>query len=315
TGENLGPVAMFTYYVKETSKSPKKERMKQEGKDAKTKKDNPYPSYEDLKAERDYKSDQLVFTIKDASGNVVRKLFKNASKGVNRMQWDLRFAPKDAISLSRPSFYNPFAGKKEGTLVAPGDYTVEMDMMKNGELVDLDLKQNFTIKSLNNTVLPAKDIAAKIAFQNEVEEFSRSMQGANSLMREINNKMRYIKEAVKVMDEPIAGVLEPIKNIEDQMRNISTLMNGDRILSRLDIDQKPSPNQRLGMIRYEQKYSTAEPTKTHIESLAIAKEEFEPIYALLKKVATQELPALEDLLEKYKAPYTPGRALKMMQGQ
>jgi hypothetical protein len=83
----------------------------------------------------------------------------------------------------------------------------------------------------------------------------------------------------------------------------------------LDLDQPPTPSQRLGKIRWEQKNSTANPTKTHIESFAIAKEEFAPIFKLINQIAGTAIPALETQLEKYKAPYTPGRALKMMQGQ
>ena len=315
TGDNLDPVAMFTFYIKEGAKNLKKERLKQEGKDRKANRDNAYPSYEDLKAEREQKPEELVFTIKDNQGKIVRKLFKKRSKGLQRITWDLRFAPKDAISLSKPSFYNPFAGTREGSLVAPGTYTVELDKIVNGKLVDLDLAQTFEIKALNNTVLPAEDRMAKVEFQREVEEFSRTMQGASRLVGEINNKMRFIKEAVKIMEEPMGDVLGNMTSLEDDMKTLSLMMNGDPIKRRLDHDQPMTPGQRLGKIRWEQKYSSSDPTKTHIESLAIAKEESQPILTLLKKIAGESIPNLESLLEKYKAPYTPGRALKMMQGQ
>ena len=82
--------------------------------------------------------------------------------------------------------------------------------------------------------------------------------------------------------------------------------------TRLDIDQPPSPAGRLGWINYEQKYSTATPTGTHKMSLAIAKEEFEPILDVIRRLATQDLDALEQKLEDANAPYTPGRALKMI---
>jgi chemotaxis protein CheY-P-specific phosphatase CheC len=52
-----------------------------------------------------------------------------------------------------------------------------------------------------------------------------------------------------------------------------------------------------------------------MESFAIAKDEFKPIFEIINQIAGTAIPALETQLEKYKAPYTPGRALKMMQGQ
>ena len=78
--------------------------------------------------------------------------------------------------------------------------------------------------------------------------------------------------------------------------------------------QAPSPASRMGQIMYQQKYSTAAPTQTHIESFAIAKEEYQPIFDKLKAIAENDFPAMEKKLEKYKAPYTPGRALRMMNG-
>ncbi|NNE25904.1 MAG: hypothetical protein HKN09_03605, partial [Saprospiraceae bacterium] len=182
----------------------------------------------------------------------------------------------------------------------------------NGETSDLTGPVTFEVKALNNTVLPAEDREAKVEFQREVAEFSRRVQGTQQLMREMRNRMRHIKEAINRVEEPVDGLMADYYALDAAMDDVSRALNGDNMKTRLDIDQPPSPAGRLGWINYEQKYSTSSPTGTHKMSLAIAKEEFEPILDIIRKLATEDLEALEQKLEDADAPYTPGRALKMI---
>jgi hypothetical protein len=69
----------------------------------------------------------------------------------------------------------------------------------------------------------------------------------------------------------------------------------------------------MGWISYEQGSSTAAPTGTHKMSYQIAKEEFAPILERLRSLVQTDLENLEDLLEDADAPYTPGRAIKMIE--
>ena len=98
-----------------------------------------------------------------------------------------------------------------------------------------------------------------------------------------------------------------VKAIEDQLNEIQVGMYGDPVKRRLDIDQPPSPANRLGTIGYEQKYSTATPTKTHRDSYAIAKEQVTALKTRMQRVFNNEIKALEQKLIDSGAPYTPGR--------
>ncbi|CAM1343386.1 glycosyl hydrolase [Tenacibaculum amylolyticum] len=307
TAPNLGPEAIITYYYDSNFKSLKSQRQKKEKKLIKSGSDTPYPSYDALKAETEESKDELVFTIKDKNGNVVKKEFKPARKGVQRFLWNLRYTPQDPISLSKPRFYNPFAGKKEGTLVAPGTYTVEMSLLKDGTLSKLTDPVSFEVKPLNNVEMPAKDRLEKVAFQKKLAKLQADLRIAQNLMSESRNKLRYIKVAIKQADQPLGGLLTEVKGIEDQLEQIQLDLYGDPIKRRLDIDQPLSPASRLGSIGYEQKYSTATPTNTHKESYAIAKEQVEAIKRKAEQVYNQDVKALEKKLIASGAPYTPGR--------
>jgi hypothetical protein len=73
------------------------------------------------------------------------------------------------------------------------------------------------------------------------------------------------------------------------------------------MDQPPSPASRLGSIGYEQKYSTATPTKTHSDSYNIAKNQVTAIKSKIERIFNQDIKNLEQKLIQAGAPYTPGR--------
>ncbi len=308
-GENLGPVVMIDYFVKEDLKSIKDKRKEKEKKAIKDGQDTPYPSYEELKKEREEIAPELVFTIKDDAGNVVRKLTKKPSKGLQRLIWDLRYVSKDPISFRGPSFYNPFADKPEGSLVKPGTYEVSMAIV-HGETKSLGEPVTFEVKTLSNMAIPVKDAAGKVAFKREVAELSRNIQGANRLIGEMENKLRHIAEAIKRVEEPMDDLQKDFNNITEKLRNLDHQLNSDPVKRKLDIDQPPTPSGRIGWIGYEQKYSSADVTQTHRDSYAIAKDEFAPIAKALKQLVETELEALEDKLEQAGAGYTPGRGIR-----
>jgi photosystem II stability/assembly factor-like uncharacterized protein len=307
TATNLGPEAIITYYYNSDYKTLKSQRQKKDKGLTKEGKDASYPSYEALKAENEEDKPELVFTIKDANGKVVKKTFKSAKKGVQRFHWNLRYTLQNPINFNKPGFYNPFSGKDEGTLVAPGTYTVEMGLLKDGNVTTLTNPVSFEVKALNNVEMPAENRADKVAFQKAVAKLQADFGIVQRLMSESQNKLRYMKAAIKRSEQPIGNFSSTLKAIEDQLNDVQTAMYGDAVKRRLDIDQPPSPASRLGSIGWEQKYSTATPTKTHRDSYAIAKEEITRIKATMERLFNEDIKALEQQLINSGAPYTPGR--------
>ena len=95
-------------------------------------------------------------------------------------------------------------------------------------------------------------------------------------------------------------------DVKETIKDVNLKFYGDNVKRRLDIQTYLSPSSRLGAVAYYQKYSTAAPTKTHMDSYEIAKEEFEPIKVLVNKLKS-EMKMLEKILKESGAAYTPGR--------
>ncbi|WP_299228252.1 glycosyl hydrolase [uncultured Psychroserpens sp.] len=307
TADNLGPEAMITFYYNDTFKSLKDKREEKEKELIKNKKDTPYPDYDALKAERNEAEPKLVFTIKNSDGVVVKKEFKKPSEGIQRFHWDLRYTLPNPIDLSTSSFYNPWEPIDEGTLVEPGTYTVQMDMYKDGMMTSLVDPKPFTVKALNNTVMPATDKAAKVAFQKQVAQLEADYSASRSIISEANNKLKYIKAAIERSEQPYETLSASVLKIEDQLKAINTQLYGDPIKYSLDISQPQTPANRIGKISYEQKYSTSAPTKTHRDSYAIAKRQIDAIKRKIEVVYNEDIKKLEEQLIASGAPYTPGR--------
>lgn len=310
TSENLGPEAMITYYYSDSYKSLKDKRSEKEKELIKNRKDTPYPNYDQLKAEREEEKPQLVFTIKNNSGTVVKKEFKSPKEGVQRFHWDLRYTLPNPIDLSTSSFYNPWEAIDEGTLVEPGTYTVQMDLFKDGTMTSLVGPKSFSVKALKNTVMPAEDRAAKVAFQKEVAQLEADYSATQTIMSETYNKLRYIKSAIKRSEQPYEVLTASVLAIEDKLDLASTDLYGDSVKRSLDISQPQTPANRIGTISYEQKYSTSAPTETHKKSYAIAKRQISAIKKRVEAIYNIDIKQLEQRLIDSGAPYTPGRGYK-----
>ena len=305
-GDNLGSQALITFYVKDKILSAADQRAKEEEKAAKENKDNFYPSYDDLLKERNEEKAMLYVVIENQAGEIIRKLPVTAERaGLQRISWDLRTAAKDPISLGSPSFYNPFAGKKEGPLVPPGTYTVYLEKWQNGEMQPFGTKTAFVVKSLDNKVLPAKDAIAMVSFKRKVEDLARVQQAASAAIRSSFNELNHVRKAITQMEDQEAKWLKEVIVLENKLKDIQRRLTGDPLKNELDMDPTPTAADRIGRISYEHKYSSAEPTGTHLKSLEIAREELAGIITDLRVVLEKDLPQLRQRLHAAGAPYTP----------
>ena len=304
--ENLDPVAIFTYNYDKKFESLKSKRQKTEKKLIKDEKDVSYPSYEELYNELNEAKPELVFTIRDSENNVVKKIYKKPSKGLSRFQWDLRYEDNSPINLNSSSFYNPFAGVSEGTLVSPGTYTIDMSLLEAGETTKIINAKSFNVVALNNTVMPADDRLAKVEFQRKVSKLQAEIGEYSRKLSEVSNKMRYVDQAIKKVEQPVDKISKMAWDLNQAIKEINLKFYGDNVKSRLDIQTYLTPSSRLGAVAYYQKYSTAAPTKTHMDSYEIAKEEFQPIKLMINELKVK-MTDLESLLKEMGAAYTPGR--------
>lgn len=305
-GENLGSQALITYYIRDKVVPVKDLRIKEDDKLAKAGKDNSYPSYEQLARERDEEKSKLYLVIYNEKGEIVRKLPASAEKaGVQRMSWDLRTAPKDAISLSSSSFYNPFAGQKEGPMVPPGIYSASLAKWHEGNMIILGEKVSFKVKTLDNKVMPAKDANEMVAFKRKIEDMDRVVQSASGSLRAALSELNHIRKAITQMEDNEDIWLKEVIAIENKLKVVQRKLSGDPLHGQLDMNPPPSVSDRISRIMYENKYSSAQPTGTHVQSMEIARRQLAAIIPELREILQNDLVKLRNKLQDAGAPYTP----------
>jgi hypothetical protein len=308
--------ATFTYHLKEAPKSLKALRQEEEKKLFKEGKPIPQPTWRELELEGKEESAHLIFTIRDTEGNIVRQLIESPSKGINRVNWDLRYNNPSATSVS--GSFNPTAGSGggrrgggggSGILVMPGNYTVELAMWHNGELKQLAAPVSFNTRKLDIVTLPATNYRENTEFAKEVSRLSVAMTGTTRLTNELITKIENIKQAIYAT--PAAGqeMMDKARKVGKELEEISFALNGvSPKASREEIPPAQVPlNIRLSSISSGFIGNTSSISANEKNSLEILKEEFPPVLAKLQRIAENEIPALEKQLNSLNAPWTPGR--------
>ena len=189
----------------------------------------------------------------------------------------------------------------------PGRYTVEMALYDDGEMKTLVNPVSFDVMALENTVMPAENRAAKVAFQKQVAQLDADLKACKAIMNETATKLKYIKSALKRSELPYGALSKTVLDIENKLKDVSLALYGDPVKTKLDISQPKSPASRIGTISHEQKYSTSAPTQTHKDSYNIAKTKITALKQKVEVIFNNDIKQLEDQLIKYAVPYTPGR--------
>lgn len=292
--------ATFTYYLKDALKTKKSERQEKDRQLARQGRDVPYPSWEALKAEDREEASVVVATIRDADGNVVRRMTAPSGRGINRVTWDFRYDGYTPVQL---------AGGGWGPMAIPGEYTVSISTRTDGELAELVPPTPFQVEPLGGSSLPESNRQDVLAFQKQTGELQRAVYGAYRVAQNAAEQLKYLKRAVEVTPnaDPALGV--EARKLELRLLDILERFEGDPTLPRRNEPAMPGILSRVQTVVQGHWSTTYGPTSSHRRSYEIASEEFSEVVGDLKKLVERDLVKLGRKLEEAGAPWTPGRAI------
>ncbi len=303
--ENPQPSAVFTYYLKDKIKTRREIRKEKEKELIEKNKPVPYPSFDELRLEDQEEKPYLIFTVFDETGNAVRRLTTPAGKGINRIQWDLRYSGWDPIVSSENNGNGHEA--ESGLLALPGMYSVVLSKYHNGKVTELNGPQKFEARVLGIATLPAEDREAQVQFQKKVAGLSRAVSGAVEAARELDNRIKLLKKAFRQVPGLDEDILSRLRSAELENQSVLTALTGDKTISMRNENQLPSISSRVGTIVNGLWRSTSAPTQTAVASYDAAGQLFKPVLEKLRNLYEVELKQIEEKMEKASAPWTPGR--------
>lgn len=300
--------AIFTYYLKEVPKTEEQLRKEKEKELFEEGEPIPQPTWRELQLEEMQEKSHLIFTIYDANNNVVRQLTKSPSKGINRINWDLRYGMPTSVRVNDE--FDPTSGdRSRGILVMPGTYKVGLKLWHEGELTDLVEPVEFTAKKLDNTTLPAEDYKNNVDFAREVSKLAIAMVGSNQLIDELRSKVEHIKQAIYVTPGAGQDLMNKARELGKELEELNFKMNG--VPAKASWEEVPPAqmplNRRLSSVTYTHMGSTSGITATEKQGFEILKEEFPPVLNALQRIVKEDIPELEAELNELNAPWTPGR--------
>jgi photosystem II stability/assembly factor-like uncharacterized protein len=308
TAKNPDFGAIFTYHIKEVPKTKKQIRKEKEKELFKKGEPVPQPTEGELREESKEIAPYLTFTITDATGEPVRIIRKNASKGIQRINWDLRYQSTRADGAGEK--YDPTKTNGSGILAMPGKYAVTMEMTTPDGTKKLTGPVEFNVIPLNNTSLPAKDRLAMVGFHGKVAELTRVMRGTERYAEEVDHRLLDILQALNSAPGTPAELTENARKLQLEMDDILNVKFTRVSNKPSDEENPPAPvplNDRLGKLTWISWSSTSEPTQTQKDAYSILEAEFPPVYNRIKEIGEVELPKLEAAAEELGAPVTTGR--------
>lgn len=271
TSPNPRPVAKFEYYIKKGFTSLKAKRVKAQKAAAKAGGAYPYPTDEELLAERTEVKPQLVFTIYDLDGNVVRKLTSELRKGYNSINWDLAYL------------------SNRGPKVIPGEYKVAIDKNDDGKFTRLVEPQSFNVIAIPNA-LGTPNYAANFSFLKEASDLNAQLTSARAKIQDMNKRLENMKKILAntaVEANVLVSKIDATKKEIDAMAKV--VVGG--------FGAKNTVASRLRFALYTNSGAHVDVTGAQKEQYAIAKEAFESQATTLASLFNNKLPALEKEFE------------------
>lgn len=302
--------AVFTYYLAEGYKTRKEVRRKKEKEIAEEGGDTPTPGWDALIEEQLELKPEVVLTVRDGEGALVRRLTGPAKAGFHRIAWDLRY-PSTRPWTPPPSERSNFDDRDRGGVLAlPGTYSVHLTKRIDGKLVDLGQSQTFEVESIHDGgTLNGASIEVRTTFARRLAKTSGSLNAAGRLIDETLKRVQAIQQVLlrSTLDDPAPD--DVARDLERRLKLLNDRIEGNEERGFAN-DPGPVPIQdRLFVAQIGTSNSTYGPTPTHRRSLEIAEKQYAQLKNDLDRIVKEELPALESALHAAGVPWSPGREI------
>jgi len=297
--------AIFTYYIGNEYKTLKELRKEKEEELAKENKDIPFPGWDQLDKEKLQEKTKIILTVKDMEGHVIRKIDGPASKGFNRISWDLRTASKAPIKVDDKKSEN----QPSGYMVKPGRYTVTLSKEFDGVVTTLSEPMEFEVVQMREGVLEGAEPQEVVDFWNRLEILQGELGAASIVLNNAKNRVAAISDALSRTEMEPGDINKKVYDIKIELANIEREFYGSKSKSEVGERNNPTVYSRLGVAQTGTRSSTYGPTPTHRKSLEIAKKEFNHLKKLLNTIVENKIPAIEKELSEAKAPWIEGQKL------
>jgi photosystem II stability/assembly factor-like uncharacterized protein len=297
--------ATFTYYLSEGYTTMASERKKKERKAAKDGEATPFPGWDALEAEKEEIKPQVLITIKDGEGNVVRRINGRTNKGLHRINWDLQYASKRPVRQPRPG-QRGFGGRNWGGMFAtPGTYTASLSKVVDGVETQLSGPISFEVVPLRDGALEGAETEEMIAFGKKIEGLSNDYAVTNYMLENSMGRVKALQIALSRADEEMGEMAQELFALHKRLLAIENQMEGNSAKEEIGERNNPTIQSRM-YVGYRGMRTTYGPTPNHEQSVDIAIADLAKIKPEIEKIYQTDLPKLEQKMMESGAPWIEG---------
>jgi len=306
TADNPPFGALLTYWLADDVRTAREERIEAEKQALEADADPPIPSMDELRAEDLEVAPVLLAVVRNAGGEVVRRLPLDRTAGLHRTAWDLRWPSASPVDLAPAEDLAPWEEPDRGPLVAPGEYSVTLEIQREGALEAFAGPQSFRVTALDLDTLEPDDPAAAHAFRLEVRKLRRAAAGAGEKLDEVADRIAHLRQGLRDTPEAPEELMRELEGLQTRLDDLRLGLEGDRTRGERNVFTPPSISDRVARLAGDLWTTTAAPTGTQRKAFGWASEGLERVLRDLGTLV-DELAALEDRSEEAGVPWTPGR--------
>jgi len=255
--------ATFTYYLRDGFKTLEESRREAEKAAVKAGRDVAFPGWAAVEAERSEADPVIILTVKNADGDVVRRVEGPVTKGFHRVSWDLRYPASEAITSTGAS---PSAS---GVLAQPGTYTVSMAKRVDGEVTELAAARSFEVVPLREGALPGATHAEVNTFLRSYDETSRQSSAFDAAFSEAMDSIDKMGVALSRAVADPGDLDQQIHTAKKDLQMLRSDVYGPPARQEPGERVRPTIGSRLFNLSIGLNTSTYGPTETHKEQLRI----------------------------------------------
>lgn len=253
---------------------------------------------------------RVQITISDASGKVVRNLDGTLRPGINRVEWNFRAnspIPQQAVAGGPGGGGFGFAAfiRQGGSRVDPGTYTVKVAYEGKEETRTITLTEDPRVQ------ISAEDRAAR---RKALDEIARLIGPAFVGQRTIQTLRTAVDGEIQSWRRP-GGARPPdnvrkaaedfLKKIDEVFPKFANLPQQQQLGAAgppLVFQPPPLPN-RLGTLMFSLEGWTGPPSAAQLEELKLLSGQLQEAGAALRKLVSEDLPALNKLMNEAGVPH------------
>ncbi|MDP5071473.1 MAG: glycosyl hydrolase, partial [Congregibacter sp.] len=243
--------------------------------------------------------------VKDANGNVVRRVEGPVEKGFQRITWDLRFPAPEAITVSQAAADEP----AEGMMAAPGTYSAALYKRVDGKVSLLDGPVEFEVERLYPGALSGAPETAVAAFWRAWEDASREASALKLTLATASKRVDAMTQALAHSRADAGDLDARVHQLKASFQALDAQLHGNPAKREVGEKTRTTVAQRLSSVERTIYRSLYGPTQTSKDGLKLAVKSMQSIRADLK-TALAELEDVGAALVTVGAPYVEGTGAK-----